>query len=67
MEVTPEAWETMEAFSDDELETIKAMEASDHEVETIEDISDDEDETIQLPNNGGQSGPGVCDAGGGRE
>ena len=29
VEVTPEAWETMEAFSDDELETIKAIETSD--------------------------------------
>ena len=60
MEMMPEAWETMEAISVDELEAIKAMEARND----IEDISDDEEEgTIQLPSNGGQSESGVFDAG----
>ena len=51
VEMMPEAWETMEAFSDDELETIKAMEfsndkdISNDEEKTIEDISDGEDGT----------------------
>ena len=58
-EMMSEAWLTMEAFSDDGLETIKVMEAN----EIIEDISGDEEETFLFPSNDGQSGSGVCDAG----
>ena len=58
-EMMPEAWETIEAFSDDGLETVKVMEAN----EIIEDISGDEEGTVLLPSNDGQSGSGVCDAG----
>ena len=70
VEMMPEAWETMEAFRDDKLETIKAMEFSNDkdisgdEEKTIEDISDGEDTSDgELPNNDGQSEPGVWDAG----
>ena len=41
----PEAWETMEAVSDDEEESIENL--SDDEEESIEALSDDEEESIQ--------------------
>ena len=41
----PEAWETMEAISDDEEESIETL--SDDEEESIENLSDDEEESIE--------------------